>query len=105
MVSLLFLSCCGTEEFVPGNAYFTENNTLVLYYNGEYSEADVYFELHSLNPSTNERIKHSILSINKSEGKLILKYGDIIPNGFITKVYVYVYEKYKTAVTVEWPKS
>lgn len=105
MFSLLFLSCCGTEEFVPGNAYFTENNTFVLYYNGEYSEADVYFELHSLNPSTDERITHSILTVDKSDGKLIIKYENTVSKGFITKLYVYVYGKYKTAVTVEWPKS
>ena len=101
----MFTSCYETEEFVSGNAYFTEDNTFVLYYSGEYDKDDVCFELYSLNPSTDERITHSILTVDKSDGKLIIKYENTVSKGFITKLYVYVYGKYKTAVTVEWPKS
>lgn len=108
-ISLIFIltSCYEIEEFEAGNAYFTPENTIVLYYSGEYNKDDVRFELHTLNPDTEEEKSFSIISINndKENSKLIIKYEDTIPTGFATKVYVFKYENYETAVTVECPKS
>lgn len=102
---LILTSCYEIEEFEPGNAYFTTNNTLILYYDGEYNKDDVRFELHTLNPDTGEEKSFSIISIDKENSKLIIKYEDTIPTGFVAKIYVFKYEEYETAVTVEWPKS
>lgn len=108
-ISLIFIltSCYEIEEFEPGNAYFTTDNTLILYYDGEYNKDDVRFKLHTLNSATEERKSFSIISIDndKENSKLIIKYEDTIPTGFATKIYVFKYGKYETAVTVEWPKS
>ena len=108
-ISLIFIltSCYEIEEFEAGNAYFTSENTIVLYYSGEYNKNDVRFELHTQNPSTNEKKSFSIISIDndKENSKLIIKYEDTIPTGFATKIYVFKYGKYETAATVEWPKS
>ena len=107
LIFFLFTSCYEIEEFEPGNAYFTTDNTLVLYYDGEYNKDDVRFELHTLNSATGERKSFSIISIDndKENSKLIIKYEDTIPTGFATKIYIFKYGKYETAVTVEWPKS
>ena len=103
---LILTSCYEIEEFEPGNAYFTsEENTLILYYDGEYNNDDVRFELHTLNPDTGEEKSFSIISIDKENSKLKIKYEDTIPTGFVAKIYVFKYEEYETAVTVEWPKS
>ncbi len=107
LIFFLFASCYKTEEFVPKNAYFTTDNTLVLYYDGEYNSDDVDLTLHSLNPSTEERKSLSIISIanDKENSKLIIKYEGTVPTGFASKIYVYKYGVYETAITVEWTKS
>ena len=102
LIALFFGSCYGIEEFNPGTAYFTtENNTLVLYYSGEYNKNDVVFELHSLNPITDERKSSSILSVDKLDSKLVIKYEDDIPAGFTAMIYVFIYGKFEKAITVQ----
>ncbi len=104
---LILTSCYKTEEFNSGNAYFTSEGTIVLYYAGEYNRDDIYFELHTLNSSTDEQKSLPIISIenDKENSKLIIKYEGTIPTGFASKIYVYKYGVYETAVTVEWTKS
>ncbi len=106
-IFFLFTSCYETEEFEPGNAYFTTDNQLVLYYDGKYDENYVDLTLNSLNPSTEEKKSFSIISIenDKENSKLIIKYEGTISTGFVTKLYVFKYGEYETSITVEWPKS
>lgn len=104
---LILTSCYGIEKFETGNAYFTSEGTIVLYYAGEYNKDDVRFELHTLNSYTDEPKSFSIISIDndKENSKLIIKYEGTIPTGFATKIYVFKYGEYENAISVEWPKS
>lgn len=105
--ALALTSCDPIEEFEPGKAYFTADNTIVLYYSGEYDKGDVTLELHALNPGTDERLSRSITSIaaDESNSKLIIEYDEPIPDGFVTMIYVFIYDVYETAVTVQTIKA